>query len=471
MGQEISSSRFTAQDFSQFLQNLREETGQLAGLFQQQKFSPVGNIGGFELEAWLIHADGSPAPVNRDFLDYLNNPLVVPELAAFNVELNADPRPLQKDALAAMEQDLASTWAACQKAAQHFDASLVMIGILPSVTQQQLSLRNMSGMARYRALNEQVFLLRHGDPLRLYIEGNETLSLTHRDVMLEAGTTSLQIHLQVPVTQAHHYMNTAMIMSAPMVAACANSPYLFGHDLWHETRVPLFEQAVEVGSPKQRRVTFGNNYINDSLFECFQENLDVYPVLVPINLTDSDEPLAHLRFHNGTIWRWNRPLIGIEQQPQLHLRIEHRVVPSGPTVRDCIVNAAFFYGLMQYWITAEQPLTGLIDFSTARSNFYRCARKGLDAEVKWLDGYEGGIHDLLLQQLLPQSRQGLQQLGIRERDIEDYLGIMEQRIETRRNGAGWQRDWVASHGRDMQALTLAYQERQESDQPVNEWPL
>lgn len=470
MGQEINSSRFTAQDFSQFLQKLREETGQLAEYFSQRQFSSVGNIGGFELEAWLIQADGSPAPVNKEFLAHLNNPLVVPELAAFNVELNAEPRQLQADALRAMERDLASTWAACQQAARDFDAALVMIGILPSVTQQQLSLRNMSGMARYRALNEQVFLLRHGDPLHLYIEGNETLSLTHHDVMLEAGTTSLQIHLQVPVEHAHHYMNTAMIMSAPMVAACANSPYLFGHDLWHETRVPLFEQAVEVGSPKQRRVTFGKGYIRESLFECFQENLDVYPVLVPINLTESNEPFPHLRFHNGTIWRWNRPLIGVEEPP-LHLRIEHRVVPAGPSVRDCIANAAFFYGLMQYWVAADRPMTEQIDFNTARSNFYQCARKGLDAGVKWLDDYEGSIHDLLLRELLPQARHGLQQLGINEEDIENYLGIIEQRIETRRNGAGWQHDWVARHGRDMQAMTLAYHERQESGQPVHEWPL
>ncbi|MDZ7734934.1 MAG: glutamate--cysteine ligase [Gammaproteobacteria bacterium] len=412
----------------------------------------------------------SPAPVNKEFLAYLNNPLVVPELAAFNVELNADPRQLTADALTVMERDLAATWSACQEAAQHFNASLVMIGILPSVTQHQLSLRHMSGMVRYRALNEQVFLLRHGDPLHLHIEGNEVLSLTHHDVMLEAGTTSLQIHLQVPMAQAHHYMNIAKIVSAPMVAASANSPYLFGHDLWHETRVPLFEQAVEVGSPKQRRVTFGRGYISESLFECFQENLDNYPVLVPVNLTDSAEPFAHLRFHNGTIWRWNRPLIGVEQDP-LHLRIEHRVVPAGPTVTDCIANAALFYGLMQYWVAADQPMTGQISFSTARSNFYHCARKGLDAEIRWSYGDNGSIRDLLLRELLPQSRDGLQQLGISPGDIDHYLGIMEQRIETGRNGAGWQHAWVSRHGRDMQALTLAYQERQESGMPVHEWPL
>jgi len=470
MGQEISDSHFTAQDFTRFLQKLRGETGQLAGYFEQQNFSDISAVGGFELEAWLVYADGSPAPVNKEFLAYLDNPLVVPELAAFNVELNAEPRSLKDNALSAMEQDLAATWDKCQQAAKHFDAGLVMIGILPSVTQRQLSLRNMSAMARYRALNEQVFLLRHGEPLHLHIQGRETLSLTHHDVMLEAGTTSLQIHLQVPLQRAHEYMNAAMILSAPMVAASANSPYLFGHDLWHETRVPLFEQAVEVGSPKQRRVTFGHDYIRESLFQCFQENLDVYPVLVPIDLSDTNEPFPHLRFHNGTIWRWNRPLIGVEQQP-LHLRVEHRVVPSGPTVSDCMANIALFYGLMQYWVDHELSLDRELEFMTARRNFYHCARNGLEAKIEWLDGREANTRDLLLEQLLPQSRDGLRQLGIRQTDIDHYLGIMEARVDSSRNGAGWQHDWVEKHGRDMQGLTLAYCEHQDSGRPVHEWPV
>lgn len=470
MGQEIKVSHFTAHDFSCFLQCLNKETRQLADAFAKRSLSGAGGIGGFELEAWLIDATGHPAPVNQEFLAHLNNPLVVPELAAFNVELNAEPRLLQGNSLAAMEQELAATWSACQTAATHFDAALVMIGILPSVTQQELSLKNMSAMARYRALNEQVFLLRHGDPLHLHIEGRETLDLTHHDVMLEAGTTSLQIHMQAPMTTAHHYMNASQIVSGPMVAASANSPYLFGHDLWQETRIPLFEQAVEVGSPKQRRVTFGRGYVQSSLFECFSENQQTYPVLVPIDLSDSDEPFAHLRFHNGTIWRWNRPLIGMDDH-QLHVRIEHRVVPAGPTVTDCIANAALYYGLMQYWREQDEPPESRIEFRVARQNFYDCARLGLDAEVTWLNGYQCGVRDLLLEQLIPQSRQGLAQLGIDQKDTDYYLGVMEARVVSGQNGASWQRQWVKKHGNDMMALTRAYYEGQQSGKPVHQWSL
>ncbi len=470
MGQEIKASRFTAQDFSRFLHRLNEETRQLAEDFRQQTLSQDTNIGGFELEAWLIDRDGYPSAVNQQFLERINNPLVVPELAAFNVELNSRPLRLQADALSAMERELQATWRTCQETAATLDAALLMTGILPSVAEAQLSLRNMSAQARYRALNEQVFLLRHGDPIHLHVDGRETLQLTHRDVMLEAGTTSLQIHLQVPSVSAHDYLNLAQILSAPMVALAANSPYLFGHDLWDETRIALFEQAVEVGSPKQRRVTFGKGYTRESLFECFRENLDVYPVLVPIDLADSSEPYAHLRFHNGTIWRWNRPLIGVETEPA-HVRIEHRVVPAGPSVVDCIANAAVFYGLIQYWANDATLLSERIDFQTARGNFYQCARHGLNAGVVWQDGCHSSIQSLLLNELLPQARAGLQQLAISADDVDRYIGLIEARVASGRNGAGWQRQWVARHGHDMAALTRACYENQESGQPVHEWPL
>lgn len=470
MGQEINASQFSAQDFSRFLRRLKEETEQLGEHFQNRRLSMDSNIGGFELEAWLIDGHGQPAPINQQFLQQIDNTLVVPELAAFNVELNSHPVALRGDALSTMEQDLGRTWTACQKTAADLNAHLIMTGILPSVSQQQLSLKNMSAQARYRALNEQVFKLRHGQPLHLHIEGQEVLKLTHRDVMLEAGTTSLQIHLQVPADKAHHYLNLAQVFSAPMVAMAANSPYLFGHDLWQESRIPLFEQAVEVGSPKQRRVTFGKGYIAESIFECFRENLECYPVLVPIDRSTDDRPFPHLRFHNGTIWRWNRPLIGVETEPA-HVRIEHRVAAAGPSVPDSIANAALFYGLSQYWAGQTPALIDQIDFRTARTNFYQCARYGLKAEIEWHPGQRDSVQRILLNDLLPQARQGLQQLGIDETDIKKYLDLLETRIDSGINGAAWQRQWVARHGRDMTALTLAYYRNQESGRPVHEWPL
>jgi gamma-glutamyl:cysteine ligase YbdK (ATP-grasp superfamily) len=466
MGQEIDTTTFTPEDFQRFQQRLHDETGLLEQWFAGGYFSEHGSIGGFELEAWLVDDAGKPAALNAELLAALDNPLVVPELAAFNFELNTEPRALQGKVLQAMATHLRRTWSACKQAAAGLEAQPVMIGILPSVQQDDLSMKNMSGMRRYQALNNQVFKLRHGRPLQLFIEGREILRATHHDVMLEAGATSLQIHLQVPASTAHHFLNAAQIISGPMVAAGANSPYLFGHDLWDETRIPLFEQAVEVGAPHKRRVTFGNHYVQDSLLECFHENVRDYPVLVPFDRGEPVEQLSHLRFHNGTIWRWNRPLIGMDNE-QPHVRIEHRVVAAGPSIDDCIANAALFYGLALA-LTAATPPVERLTFRSARDNFYACARYGLAAEVAWLDGEHRPVDKLLLE-LLPQARCALLEAGLAEADVSDYLGIIEARIYTGRNGAAWQRAWVARHGADMSALTLAYLEQQESGRPVHEW--
>ncbi len=337
----------------------------------------------------------------------------------------------------------------------------------------------MTPSARYAALNEQVLRQRDGQPLHIHIEGAEQLRTDHDDLMLESATTSFQIHMQVPASRAADYFNAAILVSGPMVAAAANSPYLFGHDLWAETRVPLFEQAVEVGGVgaaahgPQRRVGFGTGYARDSVAECFRENLEHFPVLLPVVCDDAESgALAHLQLHNGTIWRWNRPLIGVDANGERHVRIEHRVIPGGPTVTDSIANAALFYGLVQYYAhDANWPPSQLLSFPHARDNFYACARRGLDARVAWSDGATHDVTQLLEEHLLPGARLGLRDLGLDPAEIEHYLAIVGARIHGRQNGADWQRAWVAEHGRDMRALTAAYAERQASGRPVHEWPL
>jgi gamma-glutamyl:cysteine ligase YbdK (ATP-grasp superfamily) len=475
MGDEITHSQFKAADFEMFQERLGRETRLLGDWFAQGKFSAEVPVCGLELEAWLIDASGLPAPVNREFLAAMNDPLVVPELAKFNVELNVDPQPLHGCALDKLHRGLQQTWQDCARVAVKLDTRLVMIGILPSVSQRDLTLANMSEMKRYLALNDQVLRLRGGKPLMLDIHGREHLHLRHRDVMLESAATSLQLHLKVGMREAVRYYNAAQIVSAPMVAASVNSPYLFGKDLWDETRIPLFEQSVEVGGfagasrGPVRRVSFGTGYAKESLYECFVENQQHFPVLLPIEYEAPDAQMRHLRLHNGTIWRWNRPLIGFDADGTPHLRIEHRVLPAGPTVTDSIANSAFFYGLVHALATREVAPELELPFATARDNFYAAARDGLDAQLTWLDGRKRPVCSLLLDQLIPLARCGLGLLDIDAEDRDLYLGIVTARLRNGCTGANWQRAYVARHGSDMQALTEAYYERQQSGLPVHDW--
>lgn len=472
MGQEIETARFTPEDFAAFQVRLRAETDLLAAWLRDGVLAAGEPQGGFELEACLVGPDLEPAPLIGPLMERLRDDALVPELATFNAEINGAPEALRGDGLSRLAAGLAATWARCDQAAMATGARLAMIGILPTVRPEHLTLAYMSPRLRYRALNEQILALRRGRPLALDIQGRDHLAITHQDVMLESAATSFQIHLRVAPQAAERIYNASKILAAPMVAISANSPYLFGRDLWCETRIPLFEQAVSVGgSILAERVNFGIRYAERSILECFEANLERYPVLLPQVMDEPPERLAHLRLHNGTIWRWNRPLIGFDPDGAPHLRIEHRVVPSGPTVTDAIANAALYFGAVHTLIQDEPSPEARLPFLLARANFYTAAREGLAAEIQWLDGRIRPALEVIREDLLPRARRGLLGLGIDAAEAEHWLGVIAGRLQTGRTGAAWQRAYVAHHGADMAALAAAYLERQQGGRPVHEWAL
>jgi len=474
MGEEIRSCQYVESDYQRFRQQLEVETEQLAQWFADEAFSTRAPVAGFELEAWLLDPQLRPAPLNEAFLSALADPLATPELASFNIELNSTPRPIRGHVFSAMHAELVQIWRRCKQVAQPLDCCLAMIGILPTVQDDDLHLANMSSMQRYRALNREVVHLRKGKPLVLDINGEEHLKVTRRNVMLESVATSFQIHMQLEPRLAKRGYNAGLILAAPMVALCANSPYLFGKDLWAETRIPVFEQAVAVGGYQAarfgpiRRITFGSGYVRESIMELFAENLAHYPILLPEEFDQPHKNLPHLRLHNGTIWRWNRPLLGFDDDGQPHLRIEHRVVPAGPSIIDSIANAAFYYGALMILSTQADPPEQQLEFDKARDNFYKAARMGMHVQLNWLKQQQLAASEVL-QQLLTMAHQGLTQLGVADDDRHLCLDVIEARIASGMNGTTWQRAFVAKYGKDFSALTEAYLERQESGKAVHEW--
>lgn len=474
MGEEIRTSSFNDTDFNRFKKSLKKETELLKIWFKEKKFSSSSYRAGYEIESWLVDEQLSPAPINESFLETLNSPLASPELASFNVELNSTPCDLTEKALTLMQDELDQNWRECKKTAEDLNSDIVMIGILPTLDNDVLNLANMSKMKRYRALNREVLHQRKGKPLVFDINGVEHLRVTHRDVMMEAAATSFQIHLQINMDNAVRFFNASIAVTGPLLALSTNSPYLFSKDLWDETRIPVFEQAVATGGYNGaafgpiRRVTFGDSYIRESLFECFSENIEHYPILLPVELKNGD-PMAHLRMHNGTIWRWNRPLIGYDDSGQPHLRIEQRVVPAGPTTIDAIANAAFYYGAVTALAKLDEPIENNLPHSSARDNFYAAAKLGLRSTQRWINEEDISAKDLILEKLLPLAQQGLTSLGISIEDSDKYLGIIHDRVKSGQNGSTWQRLFVKKHGRDMSALTKAYIKNQNTGIPVHQW--
>jgi gamma-glutamyl:cysteine ligase YbdK (ATP-grasp superfamily) len=475
MGQELQGQHFHQRDFARFGRRLRAETDLLHDWFETARFSTRPPMAGLELEAWLVTPDGRPAPCNDAFLARLALDTVVHELAQFNVELNVAPQPLAGTGLAALERDLAATWDRCRAVAVDMGLRIVSIGILPTLRDDDLGLATRSTSARYRALNEQVMRQRHGRPIRLRVEGRETLDSTHHDVMLEAGTTSFQAHLQVSPEQAARAYDASVIASAPLVALAANSPFLFGRSLWEETRVPLFEQAVDVGSyaadwrGNVPRVGFGTGWAGFSLAQCFAENLSLFPPMLPIALEAPADKLPHLRLHNGTIWRWNRPLIGFDDDGTPHLRIEQRVMAAGTSITDMMADLVAFYGLARALMDADPPPESRMAFEAAKSNFYAAARLGRAATVRWLDGEDWPLERLWLEALLPMARDGLASLGVDGALAARHLETVEARVRTGMTGAAWQRAMAERCGRDVGVLTREYMARQAGGAPVHAW--
>ena len=474
MGQEIASEDFSQADFDEFRARLRDETKTLKSWFDTRRFHYDENLTvGLELEAWLLDDNVLPAPVNQEFLRIADHPDIVEELSAFNIEINAPPAALAGPVLSETEKALENVWSVCRDAGAQCGVRPAMIGILPTVRDEMLQPGWMSDANRYRALNRQLMRQRERKPLHINIQGRDDLDYRCDHIMLEAACTSLQAHLKINQEECVRFYNAGVLAAAPLVAATANAPFLYGKSLWCETRIPAFEQATAVKGFRDsegrnaKRVTLGGGYLRHSFLELFLENLG-YTTLLPA-LEDDRTRLPHLRLQNGVVWRWVRPILGFGPGDTPHLRIEHRVMPAGPTLADTAANLALCHGLMLALASTPTPPEAETPFEDARGNFYACAKDGLEAEVVW-ERRAVNVQSLLLNDLLPRARAALAAADVAKADLQHYFDeILVPRIRTGRTGAAWQRSFIECHTDNFQAMTERYLELQEQNAPVHTW--
>ncbi len=443
---------------------------------------------GAEQEVFLVDRLWRPAPAALQILEKVDHPDFTTELAQFNLEFNLDPLVFGGDCLSQLERALNDHLAKLQQAAQECGNNVVMTGILPTLRQSDLELENITPRPRYFALNNALRRLR-GGAFEFRLTGTDELIIKHDTVLIESCNTSCQKHFHVGPEEFARQYNIAQVVVAPVLAAAANSPMLFGQRLWQETRIALFQQAVDTRSPghhmqeRSARVSFGNHWVKGSAIDIFRDDIARFRVVMAIEIDedpfdairDGRAPkLRALQLHNGTVYRWNRPCYGVcEGKP--HLRIENRTLPSGPTVVDEVANAAFWFGLMSGVAEAYDDVTEAIEFDAAKTNFLAASQLGLDTQLAWLDGTKLPAQKLICDKLLPIAQQGLQAGGIESADIDRFLGVIEQRVSTGRNGAQW---LLSSHaglknegtsGERSAALVAATFVRQQEGKPVHEW--
>ena len=489
MGRDIQAIKISGEDRRNYREKLRRSLDVFDRMLRESIFDTSLSLVGQEIELNLVDERGEPSMRNAAVLDAIANPAWATELGQFNIEINVPPRPLSGNALAALEDEIRADLDAADTKARGSGSRLVMIGILPTLRQDDVHEGTLSANARYRVMNEQIFAAR-GEDIRIAIDGAEQL-LTHADsITPEAACTSVQLHVQVSPEEFASYWNAAQAIAGVQVALGANSPFLFGRQLWHETRITLFEQATDTRPEELKqqgvrpRVWFGERWIT-SVFDLFEENIRYFPALLPI--CEDEDPLAALdsgscprldemSLHNGTIYRWNRPVYAaVDGKP--HLRVENRVLPAGPSVADTIANAAFYYGLVRSLAEAQRPIWTQMSFATAAENLHAAARHGIEAQLYWPGLGEAPAAELILRRLLPLAREGLSRWGVSPADADRLLGIVEQRCLTGQTGAAWQVAAAAAHasrGADrreaLRLMTQQYIEQMHTNQPVHTWP-
>ncbi len=405
---------------------------------------------GAEQEMFLVDENLRPAPVSVEVIKRANDPRLTTEIARFNLEANLTPLTLGADCFSQLETELSDVVSLARGAAHHFGADILLAGILPTLRKSDLTLDNLTPAPRYQQLNDSVTRLR-GGPFNIHISGLDELNLVHDNIMMESCNTSFQIHLQVDPGDFAAQYNVAQLITAPLLASAVNSPLLFGHRLWQETRLALFQHSTDARSASQQarshptRVNFGDGWIQQSVLELFQEQIARFR-LIMINEPDENSlsvlargeipQLTALKMHNGTIWPWNRACYGVAQGVA-HLRIENRVLPAGPTIQDEIANTAFFAGLMIALPAEYGDVTKRMSFDDAKGNFFLAARHGLNAQLNWIDGRTQSTSTLILEHLLPLAATGLKQAGVAAADSDRYLGVIKERVSSGQTGAEW----------------------------------
>jgi gamma-glutamyl:cysteine ligase YbdK (ATP-grasp superfamily) len=490
MGKEISTGTYTREERQRYRYKVRRCLDVFALMLDDFSFDADYPMTGLEIELNLVDPVHQPAMRNAEVLEHMQDPGFQTELGQFNLELNVPPRLIAEDGLAAYDDYITAALARANYHAAAFDTSIVMIGILPTLTTDHTVPANLSKNGRYLVLNEEILTVR-GEGITLDIRGIDHLRTQTESIAPEAACTSLQFHLQVAPGEFANYWNAAQVIAGIQVALAANSPFLFGHQLWAETRIALFEQATDTRPEELKaqgvrpRVWFGERWIT-SIFDLFEENVRYFPPL--LSISDPEDPLevlraggvprlAELRLHNGTVYRWNRPVYDI-MAGRPHLRVENRVLPAGPTVIDMMANAALYFGLVRALAEDDRPLWTQMPFSVAEDNFHAAARRGIEAPVWWPRLGEIRATDLFLEVLLPRAAEGLDRFGVDAGLRDKMLGIIEQRCLTGRNGASWQVETInrleaagATRPAALRTMLARYEQLQRTNEPVHTWPV
>lgn len=494
MGVEINQTSFSAADYTAYRRRLEENLAALQQQLARPDFGSAPASIGAELEMYIVDAQGMPLYANREIRAEADEPQLTLELNRYNLEYNLSPYNVTASPFMATEQEILAGLARVRTVAENHGGRIVPIGILPTLRATDFGPHCITQCPRYRALVKQLIKRRSGE-FRIDINGEQALKLELSDITLEGANTSFQVHYRVRPEAYADTFNAIQVATPLALAIGANSPTLFGHRLWHETRIPLFKQSIDTRHVDRyswrepARVNFGQGWVRRGAVELFREVVRIYPALLPVCAPCSPAEellrglaapsLAELRLHQSTVWLWNRPVY--DDADGGHLRIEMRALPAGPSAVDMAANAAFLIGLAEGLRPHMAELLPALPFARAEYNFYRAAQHGLEAKLLWPTRGQSGFSEQavtdIIEQMLPLARTGLDTIGIEPAESERYLGIIEQRLQRRQTGATWQRRKLAGATDELASKEALHEMLEEyiahssANLPVAEWPV
>ena len=494
MGEQNVSLPSDQGNMRRFVKNLLNDVKAMEYMLEHQWFEDDVIRIGAEQEMCLIDKKSmKPAPIAMQALERLKgHSWVETELAKFNLEINLNPRIFQGSCLGDLEKETLEYLSIIRQNLEPLNADYLLTGILPTLRKWDLELHNLTPRKRYRALVEAINSQLIGNSFELRLVGIDELLVKHDSPLLEACNTSFQVHLQVRPQDFVKMYNISQALAAPVMAIAANSPIVFGKRLWHENRIALFQQALDTRTTayhmreRSPRVIFGTGWMENSIIEIYKEDIARFRVLLSADVEEDSlmkiyekkvPKLRALQVHNSTVYRWNRICYGVSPNGKPHLRIENRVLPAGPTVADEMANAALWLGAVTGMAEVIDDIRDHISWEDARDNFSKAARVGIDSAFSWFNDGKIGACELVLKELIPIARQGLESRQVASEDIDRYLGIIEERAKRHMNGARWQlrayTNLIKEVNQDeaLCVLTASMNKNQHREVPGHEWNL
>ncbi len=490
MGSQSVKAITSQKQRKKFIYHLLNDVKALEKMIKDDLFEKDIQRIGAEQELCVVNDRYRPSINALKILDQIDDPHFTTELALFNLEINLDPEVLKGNCFRTLEKKLTSFLAKATTVAEQIeDNKILLTGILPTLKKKDLIFENMTPFERYKTLNDVLKTMR-GDEFKLNIKGVDELIVKHKSILFEACNTSFQVHLQVGLDEIVDKYNWSQAIAGPMLSVMTNSPLLLGRELWSETRIALFQQSIDMRNTsyllreQKPRVSFGNDWVKESILELFTDDISRYTPLVTADFGEDSlaqleqgkmPKLKALNLHNGTLYKWNRVCYGVDENVA-HLRIENRYIPSGPSVKDEIANALFWVGVMQGMPNIYKEIWKITPFNDARGNFINAARTGINTYFNWF-GEGITAKKLIMNELIPIARKGLKKSNIDSKDIDYYLNIIERRVAKNKTGSKWMirsnRKLRKTVSKDQASILLAYNmyKNQQKNIPVHAWDL